>query len=241
VQRDARGLLAARHRDPNSGTRRHRQTRHHQAGGRLDPGGLRRAPALHLRGDTAPGQANGNNLNLNGGLWHEVPASGQRRLHGQPRTGLHRRAPLSCLETAWRCRLQARQRSAYAVAAAERGAGGALTPSSMITGHRHSSLNSAGSSSDHQPSRSLTGLCLPLWYCLRRARQLYPGPAGTARPASRCRSIARPTWGRSSSGTNTSRAPGHSAGTTSPNGTGSRPGPRDYCPLAGWPGLRVSS
>ena len=24
--------------------------------------------------DTAPGQANGNNLNLNGGLWHEVPA-----------------------------------------------------------------------------------------------------------------------------------------------------------------------
>ncbi len=26
--------------------------------------------------DTAPGQANGNNLNLNGGLWHEVPVSG---------------------------------------------------------------------------------------------------------------------------------------------------------------------
>ena len=25
--------------------------------------------------DTAPGQARGNNLNLNGGLWHEVPAS----------------------------------------------------------------------------------------------------------------------------------------------------------------------
>ena len=26
--------------------------------------------------DTAPGQAHGNNLNLNGGLWHEVPVSG---------------------------------------------------------------------------------------------------------------------------------------------------------------------
>ena len=26
-------------------------------------------------GDTAPGQASGNNLNLNGGLWLEVPAS----------------------------------------------------------------------------------------------------------------------------------------------------------------------
>ena len=25
--------------------------------------------------DTAPGQARGNNINLNGGLWHEVPAS----------------------------------------------------------------------------------------------------------------------------------------------------------------------
>jgi predicted lipoprotein with Yx(FWY)xxD motif len=26
--------------------------------------------------DTAPGQAHGNNLNLNGGLWHEVPVPG---------------------------------------------------------------------------------------------------------------------------------------------------------------------
>ena len=25
--------------------------------------------------DTAPGQARGNNINLNGGVWHEVPAS----------------------------------------------------------------------------------------------------------------------------------------------------------------------
>jgi predicted lipoprotein with Yx(FWY)xxD motif len=27
-------------------------------------------------GDSAPGQANGNGLNLNGGLWHEVTAPG---------------------------------------------------------------------------------------------------------------------------------------------------------------------
>jgi predicted lipoprotein with Yx(FWY)xxD motif len=26
--------------------------------------------------DSAPGQAHGNNLNLNGGFWHEVPVSG---------------------------------------------------------------------------------------------------------------------------------------------------------------------
>ena len=26
--------------------------------------------------DVAPGQANGNNINLNGGVWHEMPASG---------------------------------------------------------------------------------------------------------------------------------------------------------------------
>ena len=28
-------------------------------------------------GDSAPGQANGNRLNLNGGQWHEVTASGK--------------------------------------------------------------------------------------------------------------------------------------------------------------------
>jgi predicted lipoprotein with Yx(FWY)xxD motif len=33
-------------------------------------------PLYTYVGDTAPGQANGNNLDLNGGLWHEVPASG---------------------------------------------------------------------------------------------------------------------------------------------------------------------
>jgi predicted lipoprotein with Yx(FWY)xxD motif len=32
-------------------------------------------PLYTYIGDTAPGQAQGNNLNLNGGLWHEVPAS----------------------------------------------------------------------------------------------------------------------------------------------------------------------
>jgi predicted lipoprotein with Yx(FWY)xxD motif len=32
-------------------------------------------PLYTYIGDTAPGQAKGNNLNLNGGLWHEVPAS----------------------------------------------------------------------------------------------------------------------------------------------------------------------
>jgi predicted lipoprotein with Yx(FWY)xxD motif len=33
-------------------------------------------PLYTYIGDTAPGQASGNNLNLNGGLWHEVPVSG---------------------------------------------------------------------------------------------------------------------------------------------------------------------
>jgi predicted lipoprotein with Yx(FWY)xxD motif len=32
-------------------------------------------PLYTYVGDTAPGQANGNNLNLNGGLWHEVRVS----------------------------------------------------------------------------------------------------------------------------------------------------------------------
>jgi predicted lipoprotein with Yx(FWY)xxD motif len=33
-------------------------------------------PLYTYVGDTAPGQANGNNLNLNGGLWHEMTVSG---------------------------------------------------------------------------------------------------------------------------------------------------------------------
>ena len=32
-------------------------------------------PLYTYIGDTAPGQAHGNNLDLNGGLWHEMTAS----------------------------------------------------------------------------------------------------------------------------------------------------------------------
>jgi predicted lipoprotein with Yx(FWY)xxD motif len=32
-------------------------------------------PLYTYIGDSAPGQATGNNLNLNGGLWNEVPVS----------------------------------------------------------------------------------------------------------------------------------------------------------------------
>lgn len=33
-------------------------------------------PVYTYTGDSAPGQANGNGLNVNGGVWHVVPASG---------------------------------------------------------------------------------------------------------------------------------------------------------------------
>jgi len=33
-------------------------------------------PVYTYKGDTAPGQANGNNLNASGGVWHEVTVSG---------------------------------------------------------------------------------------------------------------------------------------------------------------------
>jgi predicted lipoprotein with Yx(FWY)xxD motif len=33
-------------------------------------------PLYTYIGDSGPGQANGNNVNLNGGLWHEVTATG---------------------------------------------------------------------------------------------------------------------------------------------------------------------
>ena len=33
-------------------------------------------PLYTYVGDSSPGQANGNNLNLNGGLWHDVPITG---------------------------------------------------------------------------------------------------------------------------------------------------------------------
>ena len=39
---------------------------------RFAAGNLRRAPLYTYIADSAPGQARGNNLNLNGGLWHEV-------------------------------------------------------------------------------------------------------------------------------------------------------------------------
>jgi len=49
------------------------------------PGGTTQAtynghPLYTYVGDARPGQANGNNLNLNGGLWHEVtiPGAGHR-------------------------------------------------------------------------------------------------------------------------------------------------------------------
>jgi predicted lipoprotein with Yx(FWY)xxD motif len=33
-------------------------------------------PLYTYIGDNAPGQASGNNINLNGGLWHDVPIAG---------------------------------------------------------------------------------------------------------------------------------------------------------------------
>jgi hypothetical protein len=33
-------------------------------------------PLYTYKGDTAPGQAKGNGLNIQGGLWHEVTVSG---------------------------------------------------------------------------------------------------------------------------------------------------------------------
>ena len=33
-------------------------------------------PLYTYTADTAPGQAKGNNINLNGGIWHEVTVSG---------------------------------------------------------------------------------------------------------------------------------------------------------------------
>ena len=49
-------------------------------------------PLYTYVGDAAPGQARGNGLNLNGGLWREVPASrmsppGGARPGGEPRPG----------------------------------------------------------------------------------------------------------------------------------------------------------
>jgi predicted lipoprotein with Yx(FWY)xxD motif len=61
---------------PAAGARRHRQ-----AGTITRPDGSTQAtydrhPLYTYIADTAPGQAHGNNLNLNGGLWHEVTVPG---------------------------------------------------------------------------------------------------------------------------------------------------------------------
>ena len=74
--RVVRRLLAARERTGDGRARRHR---HALVLTRSD-GSVQAAydghPLYTYVGDSAPGQANGNGLNLNGGLWHEVPASG---------------------------------------------------------------------------------------------------------------------------------------------------------------------
>ena len=41
-------------------------------------------PLYTYVGDTAPGQANGNGLNVNGGVWHEVTASGSAAAASTP-------------------------------------------------------------------------------------------------------------------------------------------------------------
>jgi len=49
--------------------------RHDHPNRRHPPAHLQRAPAVHLNRRQRPGQARGNDLNLNGGVWHEVPVS----------------------------------------------------------------------------------------------------------------------------------------------------------------------
>jgi hypothetical protein len=73
--RQLRGVLAAgdRHRRGRPGAAG--PGRHDHPNRRHPPAHLQRAPLYTYIGDTAPGQARGNNLNLNGGLWHEVRIS----------------------------------------------------------------------------------------------------------------------------------------------------------------------
>ena len=73
--RDVRRVLAAGQGTGDRGSWCHRQARYDQALGWLGSDHLRRASLHTYVGDGAPGQANGNELNLNGGLWHEVTAS----------------------------------------------------------------------------------------------------------------------------------------------------------------------
>jgi predicted lipoprotein with Yx(FWY)xxD motif len=72
MRRQLRRLLATRQGAGHRGPRNRRQAGHHQAPRRVAAGDLQRASLYTYVGDTAPGQAHGNNLNLNGGLWHEV-------------------------------------------------------------------------------------------------------------------------------------------------------------------------
>ena len=44
-------------------------------------------PLYTYVGDTAPGQAKGNGLNLSGGVWHEVTASGSAAPAPSPSSG----------------------------------------------------------------------------------------------------------------------------------------------------------
>jgi predicted lipoprotein with Yx(FWY)xxD motif len=44
-------------------------------------------PLYTYVGDTAPGQAKGNGLNLSGGVWHEVTASGSAAPGSSPSSG----------------------------------------------------------------------------------------------------------------------------------------------------------
>jgi predicted lipoprotein with Yx(FWY)xxD motif len=44
-------------------------------------------PVYTYAADTAPGQANGNGLNVNGGVWHEVTASGSAAPAGSGKAG----------------------------------------------------------------------------------------------------------------------------------------------------------
>ena len=71
-----RPLLAA-----GAGTRDRRRWRHGQARHDQRSDGSAQAtynghPLYTYIGDTSPGQAKGNGLNLSGGVWHEVTASG---------------------------------------------------------------------------------------------------------------------------------------------------------------------
>ena len=53
----------------------YREDRHDQSHRRLMQATYDGHPLYTYIGDSAPGQDRGNNLNLNGGLWHDVPVA----------------------------------------------------------------------------------------------------------------------------------------------------------------------